>query len=449
MQAHLASRSQRTDVNPMTYARNSITAGFLVVAMLWGANKGLAQNSPELTLSQAVSLAVANSRDLALARVRYTIAKNQARVSRTPFLPNVDAGSTLARSSGYPVTIDAQPPSLFQVNYSEAIFDEPLRGLFRAQAEHAKSLEVEVTRTRDDVIVRTVTSYLELAKARHALDLLHDESVSAQRTVQYTRERAVAGMDYSIEVTRSELTEAKIQQQIVQLGGQIQILTDQLHNLTGLPPERLNAISTERLPEIDQPTPDHLQDAVESSSILRGMGFERSARQAALKGARRGYWPSVDLVGQYNLFAKFNNYQQFFTTFQRNSAAIGVLIRIPVFSPKTSANVALAKSQLSEADLTLANLRDSEEVATKQSTINAADLNAKLTVARLELTLAQEYLALVQSRFDQGQATLKDLEQARLDEGEKSLALLDSDFAYQLGELGLMQLTGRLSQVFK
>jgi outer membrane protein TolC len=125
------------------------------------------------------------------------------------------------------------------------------------------------------------------------------------------------------------------------------------------------------------------------------------------------------------------------------------LIRVPVFSPKTSANVALARSQLSEADLTLANLRDNEEIATKHSTINAADLNAKLTVARLELKLAQEYLALVQSRFDQGQATLKDLEQARLDEGEKSLFFLDSDFAYQQGELALMQMTGRLSQVFK
>src|SRR4029077_18642624 len=207
----------------MTIARNSIRAGFLGVAMLWGAINSLAQGSPGLTLNQAVSLALANSRDLELARVKYTVAKNQARVISTPFLPNVDARSTLARSSVYPVTIDAQPPSFFEVNYSEAIFDEPLRSQFRAQEDLAKSLEIEVARTRDDVIVHTVTSYLELAKARHALDLLHDESASAQRIVQYTRERAEAGMDYSIEVTRSELTQARIQQQIVQLGGQIEI----------------------------------------------------------------------------------------------------------------------------------------------------------------------------------------------------------------------------------
>jgi len=41
-------------------------------------------------------------------------------------------------------------------------------------------MEVEVARTRDNIIVRTATSYLELAKARHALDLLHNESASAQ-----------------------------------------------------------------------------------------------------------------------------------------------------------------------------------------------------------------------------------------------------------------------------
>jgi outer membrane protein TolC len=157
----------------------------------------------------------------------------------------------------------------------------------------------------------------------------------------------------------------------------------------------------------------------------------------------------VDLIGQYNLFAKFNNYQQFFTSFQRNNVGIGVLIRIPVFSPRTSANVALAKSQLSEVDLNLGNLRDDAEIAAEQGRITLADQNAALAVARLELKLAQENLALVQSRFDQGQASLKDIEQARLDEGERWLAFLDSDFARQQGELALMQITGRLSQVFK
>jgi len=113
----------------------------------------------------------------------------------------------------------------------------------------------------------------------------------------------------------------------------------------------------------------------------------------------------VDLVGQYNLYSNLNNYQQYFTSFNRNSVAVGVVIRVPILHFRTSANVALAKSQLTEADLTLGKLRDDAEVEAKQNMINKADLDAALEVSRLELKLAQEDLALLQSRFDQGQAT--------------------------------------------
>jgi len=417
--------------------------------MICGAFTGRAQDSTPLTLTQAVSLAVQNSRDLAVARVRYDIAKNQARVFRSPFLPNVDTGSNPAYSNGFPEAINAQPPAVFQLTYSQAIFDKPLWGQYRAQQERVKSLEIEVMRARDGIIVRTATSYLELAKGRHSLDLLRNESASAQKILEFTRERTASGMELPIEVTRSELTVAKIQQHIVQLGGRIQVLTEQLHNLTGVATDRFQEISTEGLPETGPPAEDGAQLAVDNSLILKEMKFERSARQDVLKGARGGYWPAVDLVGQYNLLGKFNNYQQFFSTFQRNNVEVGVLIRIPVFSPKTSANVALARSQLSETDLNLENLRDDATTAVKQGMINVADQKAGLDVARLELKLAQENLALLQTRFDQGQATVKDLEQARLEEGEKWLAFLDADFTRQQAELALMQITGQLSQVFK
>jgi outer membrane protein len=433
----------------MNTTKINIRAGLLGAAILWGAIAGRAQDSPQLTLTQAVSLAVQNSRDLALARVRYDVAKNQARVFRSPFLPSVDTGSAPAYSNGFPEAINAQPPAIFQLTYSQAIFDKPLWGQYRAQQERVKSLEIEVLRARDGIIVRTATSFLELAKARHSLDLLRNQSASAQKILEFTRERAASGMELPIEVTRSELTAAKIQQHIVQLGGRIQVLTEQLHNLTGLPTERFEEISAEGLPEAGQPADDRVQEAVENSLLLKEMKFERGARQDILKGARGGYWPTVDLVGQYNVLGKFNNYQQFFSTFQRNNVEVGVLIRVPVFSPKTSASVALARSQLTEADLNLENLRDNATDAARQGMTSVAVQKAELDVARLELKLAQENLALLQTRFDQGQASVKDLEQARLEEGEKWLAFLDSDFTRQQAELALMQITGQLSQVFK
>jgi len=85
----------------------------------------------------------------------------------------------------------------------------------------------------------------------------------------------------------------------------------------------------------------------------------------------------------------------------------------------------------------------------KQKARNCRELDATREVARLDLKLAQESLQLMQAKFDQGRATLRDIEQARLDESDKWVAFLDADFARQQGQLTLLQATGQLAKVFQ
>jgi outer membrane protein TolC len=70
-------------------------------------------------------------------------------------------------------------------------------------------------------------------------------------------------------------------------------------------------------------------------------------------------------------------------------------------------------------------------------------------VARLELELAQQNLQVLQSQFQQGRASIRDLETAQLDESEKWLLFLDADIARQKAELDLLRTTGQLAQTFR
>jgi outer membrane protein TolC len=70
-------------------------------------------------------------------------------------------------------------------------------------------------------------------------------------------------------------------------------------------------------------------------------------------------------------------------------------------------------------------------------------------VARLELELAQQNLQVLQSQYQQGRASIRDLEAGQLDENEKWLAFLDADFARQQAQLDLLRTTGQLAQVFQ
>src|SRR5262249_30875099 len=77
------------------------------------------------------------------------------------------------------------------------------------------------------------------------------------------------------------------------------------------------------------------------------------------------------------------------------------------------------------------------------------ELDAGREVARLELKLAQQNLQLIQARFEEGRANLRDVEQARLDENLKWTAFLDSDYESQKAQLDLINTTGDLGNFFR
>ena len=80
-----------------------MVASFVILGT--GSFPGLAraQDSDKLTLRQAVTLALQNSREIALARMQYTVALNAAGVDRADFRPNLYTGSGAAYTSGFPV----------------------------------------------------------------------------------------------------------------------------------------------------------------------------------------------------------------------------------------------------------------------------------------------------------------------------------------------------------
>ena len=409
-----------------------------------------AQDSGKLTLRQAVTLALQNSREIALARMQYTVALNAAGVNRAEFRPNLYTGSGAAYTSGFPSTVGGQAPSIFNLSYTQSIFNLPLRGQLKAAEDRAESQKIELERTRDAVIVRTANSYLELAKVRHSLELLRGEGASAEKIAQVTRERAEAGQELPIEITRSRLTLARIRERIIHLEGRDAILTQQLQNLTGMPQQQSIEIESQETSfAIDQQESDMIATALKTSPFISEAEKERDARQKLLKGAKGEFWPTVSAVGLYQVLGQFNNYDEFFAHFQRNNVTIGVDIHIPLFSSKTFADVKLAKSQLSEAELALGNKRQEVRADVLQKARDVRELDAAHEVARLDLQLAQESLQILQTKFDQGRATLRDIEQARLDENDKWVAFLDAEFARQQGQLSLLQVTGQLAKVFQ
>jgi outer membrane protein TolC len=224
----------------------SIAASALLLAGVVAA-QAPAPAGEVLPLRRAVTLAVQNSREVALARMQYNVSDKSAGLLRSNFRPNLYTGSGAAWTDGFPQTPGGQP-TLFNLQYVQTVFNRPLTGQVRAAEERALASQLEVQRVEDEVRVETASAYLELAKVRHALRLLRTERESAQRITDLTRARVGEGLELPIEVTRAQLTAARIEQRIVQFEGREEYLAARLHQLMGMPAGQEFEVSSDQLP---------------------------------------------------------------------------------------------------------------------------------------------------------------------------------------------------------
>jgi outer membrane protein TolC len=219
-------------------------------AAAWAQQAAPPGQAQALTLRQAVSQALERSRDVTLARLRYEAAQRETAVSRSRFMPNLYAGSGAAYSSGFPLAAGGGAPAVVTLTYSQALFDPMARSEVRAAEQHQEQMRLAFDGVRDAVITRVASAYLELAKLRRSRDLLLDERASAARILTFTRQRADAGLELPIEVTRAQLTAAKIEQSIAKLENGGDSLAEQLRADLGLASDQAVQVAAEDLPPV-------------------------------------------------------------------------------------------------------------------------------------------------------------------------------------------------------
>ena len=157
----------------------------------------------------------------------------------------------------------------------------------------------------------------------------------------------------------------------------------------------------------------------------------------------------MQLVGIYSVLGKFNNYTEFFNTFQRNNVNAGVQIQMPLFSAKTKADIGLATVNLEAAKATLANRKTQVTADVRQKSRQVREKDAAKEVARLELQLAQQNVEVLQSQFGEGRVNLREVERARVTENDRWMDFLDANFRAATGRAGLLQTAGQLDKVWQ
>lgn len=372
-----------------------------------------------LTLRQAVDLALEQNPDLTLARLDQQKSALAVDAIAEPLLPRVYAGSGLAYTYGFPVSLDGSAPSIFQARAERSIYNAPAR-LATAQAkEQARSAAIGAESAREEVALRTALLFLDLERTVRSQSLLQRQVESLARIEAAVRLRVSEGRDLPIEGKRAAVNLARARQQLSSSGGAVSSLSQALAQALALPPATLIEPAMEERPAPTAPLSgdDLVREAVESSAGLRKLASDLKAQTLAARMSRAKRLPSVNLIAQYSLLGKFNNYEDFFRRFQRHNTQVGASIMFPLFAnPQDLASASQADIEARKIRIQMDSLRARIEAGARDSLRKVADAEAFQEVARLDLEVAREQVSILLSLADEGRASLRQLEEARVAE---------------------------------
>jgi outer membrane protein len=201
------------------------------------------------------------------------------------------------------------------------------------------------------------------------------------------------------------------------------------------------------------PTPPSEEEAADqalrNNRELKQMQSSVLAKELDVRSYKAEKLPKVNLVAQYAYFLKYN-YENYFQKFQANNFQIGASITIPILTGSASAGMALQtytdmqkiRVQMDQVrNRIITDTRRSYEVWQKAENIR--------NLSRMQLDLARQELTVLLAQNGEGRVLLSKVEQARLEEGDRWMALYDAETQVTRAKLAILRQMGTLLAVIQ
>jgi outer membrane protein len=401
-----------------------------------------------LTLRQAVELALKQNPDVALARLDEEKSRQGIRLAHAPFTPRVTAGSGLAYSDGFPVSIAGSAPSVAQAVTTLDIFNRQQSLLVAQAKEDARGTAFGAANKRDEAAYRVAALFLDTERAARLSALAEKDIENRQRVLAAIQAQVQEGRALPLAQKQAELAIAQSRQATLDLQDQRDAAETSLAVALGFPAEdRVQPAPEERAaPTLPTSVEEAIETALESNKELRQLQSQSASKQLEIRSDKAARWPRVDLLAQYTMLAKFNNYAEFFNKFQRNNGQVGMSFQVPIFAGSgVAAEVAQAEIDVNHLKLELANTRNRIAADLQQSFRNVTRSQSASEVARLDLDVAREQVSVDLAQMQEGRLPMREMEEARVMENAKWIAFYDAQYALEKARWNVLRLTGQLT----
>ena len=405
-----------------------------------------------LTMQEAVRLALSRSPDVLLAQAQAIRAREAVRETKSLNRPQIYTGTGLAYNNGYPLSMEGAAPSIVQFSASQSIFSKKNSNLIREAEESHKANRLSAESARNELASRTALVYYKLHQSRKVVALSSGRVELARKNQEHVETMFAAGRVRPIDVTSARMAAQSAMQQLLIAEEHGKLAETELRELTGISePGSIKTVEPMlENPAFAMPGDELCNQALQSTPEILQSEANLKAKEFHVEAEKGERLPKADIIGQYALFSRANNYQDYFNVFTRNNFLLGLSLQVPLFDgSRTSARVAQSRQEVSEARYRVESLKSELKLTVERSSSDLRIARGAFDLARNEVEAAGETVHVNEALLAEGRISPQEMEESRSMLQQKELILLEADQELFQRKLDLLRAVGTISSAFE
>ena len=332
-----------------------------------------------------------------------------------------------------------------RVTLTEQLFNLQSLYNFRSARESARAAELSLADARDLVMVVVGAAYYQVVASAARVETAQAQLKSSQSLDELAQNQVRSGLTPSIDGFRATVQRQTDQQRVAVLEATLEKDKLTLGRLIGLPVGQRFAITTP-VPYVPWAGPveeQALKTARESRNDLKGAAAKVKAAELAKQAAEAERLPSLAVSGDYGRVGK-----NLGTTDGTYTLLAGV--SVPIYEGgRIRSEVTRAEATLARRRAELADLEGRVDYEVRSNFLDLRAAETSVEVARKNVDLAEQTLAVAQDRFANGVTNNVEVVLAEQELAAAHENYIASLFSHNFTKLELLRAMGQVEQGVK
>jgi outer membrane protein TolC len=419
----------------------------------------LAQDTRPITLKEAVELSIRNSKQLKNSGARVEEASAALKEAQEKRLPDAKASGAYMWLSSANVNLKSSSstngsgsPKVSQALYGIVNASLPIYtgGRIRYGIESSRFLaeaaKLDAETDRDAVVMNTVEAYVNLYKAKAAVDLVNENLGQARQRVKELSSLEKNGVLARNDLLKAELQASNTELSLLEVENNWQLANINMNLMLGLPDKTVLQPDSSMINEVIslQPLETYVQSAEKNRKELESVGLKTQAAQSGVKATKGELYPSLALTGGYVAA----DIPKVLTI--TNAVNIGVGFSYNIGSLwKTKSKLQGAEARVKQLAATLELLSDQVRLEVNRAYLNWLNSQKKIEVYQKAVEQASENYRIIKNKYNNSLATTTELLDADVAQLQAGMNLLFSRADAVVVYNQLLQAAGMTGQSIK